>query len=151
MSGNVKRFTSESVTEGHPDKVCDQIADKILDELLEQTRSRVCACEVTAEPGAVHILGEITTKAKVDYVESAREVIRKIGYTKPEYDFTDQCAITCSLHQQSPDIALGVDCALEGRNSGGMNTGAGDQGMMFGYACNEAKDHIPPCNPTGMR
>lgn len=143
MSGNVKRFTSESVTEGHPDKVCDQIADKILDELLEQDPQSRCACEVTAEPGAVHILGEITTKAKVDYVESAREVIRKIGYTKPEYGFTDQCAITCSLHQQSPDIALGVDCALEGRNSGGMDTGAGDQGMMFGYACNETKDYMP--------
>ena len=140
---NSRYFTSESVTEGHPDKVCDQIADKILDELLKQDPQSRCACEVIAEPGAVHIMGEITTKADVDYIACAREVIREIGYTKQEYGFTDQCSITCSLHQQSPDIAVGVNCALEGRECGKMDTGAGDQGMMFGYACNETKDYMP--------
>lgn len=140
---NIQYFTSESVTEGHPDKVCDQIADKILDELLKQDPQSRCACEVTAEPDAIHIMGEITTNATVDYIACAREVIRKIGYTKPEYGFTDQCLITCSIHRQSPDIAVGVDCALESREFGGMDTGAGDQGMMFGYACNETKDFMP--------
>ena len=140
---NTKLFTSESVTEGHPDKVCDQIADKILDELLKQDTQSRCACEVIAEPGAVHIMGEITTKADVDYIACAREVIREIGYTKPEYGFTDQCSVTCSLHQQSPDIAVGVDCALENRETGEKDIGAGDQGMMFGYACNETKNYMP--------
>lgn len=138
-----KLFTSESVTEGHPDKVCDQIADCILDELIKQDPNSRCACEVTTEPGAVHIMGEITTKAQVDYVSCAREVIRKIGYTKDEYGFTDQCEITCSLHEQSPDIALGVDCSLESKGSGTKEIGAGDQGMMFGYACNETDCYMP--------
>ncbi len=106
-------FTSESVTEGHPDKVCDQIADRILDELLAQDPMSRCACEVTAEPGAVHIMGELTSQARVDYTACARDVIRRIGYTQQDYGFTDQCAVTCSLHQQSPDIARGVDCAWE--------------------------------------
>ena len=132
-------FTSESITEGHPDKVCDQISDRILDALLEQDIMSRCACEVTAEPGAVHIMGEITTKAQVDYAECAREVIRRIGYTKPEYGFTDDCTITCSLHQQSPDIAMGVDNAMDDKKE----LGAGDQGMMFGYACNETPSYMP--------
>lgn len=102
-------FTSESITEGHPDKICDQISDRILDELLKQDPYSRCACEVTTEPGAVHIMGEITTKAVVDYEECAREVIRDIGYVKEEYGFTNQCSITCSLHNQSEDIAMGVD------------------------------------------
>ncbi len=132
-------FTSESITEGHPDKVCDQISDRILDALLEQDPMSRCACEVTAEPGAVHIMGEITTKAQVDYAECAREVIRKIGYTKPEYGFTDNCTLTCSLHQQSPDIAMGVNNAMDDEKE----LGAGDQGMMFGYACNETPNYMP--------
>lgn len=136
-------FTSESVTEGHPDKVCDQIADRILDELLKQDPMSRCACEVIAEPGAVHIMGEITTKAKVDYEACARSVIRETGYTNPEYGFTDTCAITCSLHQQSPDIAMGVNCSWESKDSSTYDIGAGDQGMMFGYASNETKSYMP--------
>lgn len=136
-------FTSESVTEGHPDKVCDQIADRILDELIRQDPLSRSACEVTAEPGAVHIMGEITTKAVVDYEECARKVIREIGYTSPDYGFTDQCAITCSLHQQSPDIAVGVNRSLESKESDTADIGAGDQGMMFGYACDETPSYMP--------
>ena len=132
-------FTSESITEGHPDKVCDQISDCVLDALLEQDPMSRCACEVTAEPGAVHIMGEITTTAEVDYEECAREVIRRIGYTKEEYGFTDNCEITCSLHKQSPDIAMGVNNAMDDEKE----LGAGDQGMMFGYACNETPSYMP--------
>ena len=132
-------FTSESITEGHPDKVCDQISDCVLDAILEQDPMSRCACEVTAEPGAVHIMGEITTTAEVDYEECAREVIRRIGYTKEEYGFTDNCEITCSLHKQSPDIAMGVNNAMDDEKE----LGAGDQGMMFGYACNETPSYMP--------
>lgn len=98
-----------------------------------------CACEVTAEPGAVHIMGEITTTAEMDYENCAREVIRRIGYTKEEYGFTDDCSITCSLHKQSPDIAMGVNNALDNKKE----LGAGDQGMMFGYACDETPNDMP--------
>ena len=131
---NKKYFTSESVTEGHPDKVCDQISDKILDSLLEADPYSRCACEVTAEPGAVHIMGEITTKAEVNYEECERYVIRSIGYIDHKLGFTDKCNITCSLHRQSPDIALGVDKYIEGKENNNEDIGAGDQGMMFGYA-----------------
>ena len=136
-------FTSESVTEGHPDKVCDQISDKILDSLLLDDPYSRCACEVTCEPGAVHIMGEITTKAKVDYESVAREVIHNIGYTSDELGFTDKCNITCSLHEQSPDIALGVDKSMEGKETNTEDIGAGDQGMMFGYACRETENFMP--------
>lgn len=132
-------FTSESVTEGHPDKLCDQISDRILDELLAADPFSRCACEVTAEPDAIHIMGEITTKATIDYEACARSVIRDIGYTDPQYGFTNKCKISCSLHQQSTDIAMGVNSALDEADE----LGAGDQGMMFGYACNETENCMP--------
>lgn len=135
-----KLFTSESVTNGHPDKVCDQIADGILDELLRQDPLSRSACEVTAEPGKVHIMGEITTKADVDYVATARRIISEIGYTKPEYGFdSSSVEITCSLHAQSPDIAMGVDSSYLDSST----LGAGDQGMMFGYASSEGEECMP--------
>ncbi len=135
-----KLFTSESVTNGHPDKVCDQIADGILDELLRQDPLSRSACEVTAEPGKVHIMGEITTKADVDYVATARRIISEIGYTKPEYGFdSSSVEITCSLHEQSPDIAMGVDSSYLDSST----LGAGDQGMMFGYASSEGEECMP--------
>lgn len=132
-------FTSESVTKGHPDKICDQISDGILDELLRQDPYSRCACETTVCPSSVHIMGEITTKANVDYIKTARKIIRDIGYTKEEYGFTDKAVIRLSLHEQSEDIALGVDSSFEDAN----DIGAGDQGMMFGYACSETGDYMP--------
>ena len=134
-----KLFTSESVTKGHPDKVCDQIADAVLDELLRQDPLSRVACEVIAEPGKVHIMGEITSKAVVDYKEIARKVIRSIGYTDEALGFTDECEITESIHKQSPDISMGVDSSFDEKDS----SGAGDQGIMFGYAIDETKEEMP--------
>ncbi len=131
-------FTSESVTKGHPDKVCDQIADAILDALLAQDPMSHVACEVTAITDAVHIFGEITTTAKVNYEQIARDTIRKIGYTEPGHGFdAETCKITVDLHEQSPDINMGVSRKIE------EDAGAGDQGMMFGYACRETESLMP--------
>lgn len=131
-------FTSESVSEGHPDKVCDQISDAILDAHLAQDPNAHVACEVTATVDKLHIMGEVTSAASVDYEEVAREQIRRIGYTVPGIGFdAENCEITVDVHEQSPDIAMGVNRAVEEEN------GAGDQGMMFGFACTETDSYMP--------
>ena len=137
-------FTSESVTEGHPDKICDQISDAILDAILAQDPGARVACETTCSTGLVHIMGEITTNCYVDIPGTAREVIRSIGYDRAKYGFDGHtCAVLTAMHGQSPDIAMGVDDALEGRGVGDMDIGAGDQGMMFGFACDETPEMMP--------
>ena len=137
-------FTSESVTEGHPDKICDRISDGVLDAILEQDKTARVACETCATTGMVLIMGEITTTASVDIPAIARDVIKETGYDNSEYGFDYKtCAILTSIDKQSPDIAMGVDNALEGRENNEYDTGAGDQGMMFGYACDETEELMP--------
>lgn len=137
-------FTSESVTEGHPDKICDQISDAVLDAILEQDPMARVACETTVTTGMVLCMGEITTSARVDIPQIARDVVIDIGYDRAKYGFDGYtCSVLTAIDKQSPDIAMGVNDAMESRGSDEADTGAGDQGIMFGYACDETKELMP--------
>ena len=137
-------FTSESVTEGHPDKICDQISDAILDAMLAQDPMSRVACETVTTTGMVMCMGEITTKASVDIPQIVRDTVIEIGYDRAKYGFDGHtCAVMTTIDKQSPDIAMGVDNALEGREENAFDTGAGDQGIMFGYACDETPELMP--------
>ena len=141
-----KFFTSESVTEGHPDKICDQISDAVLDEILRQDPEARVACETACCTGLILVMGEITTSCCVDIQKIARDTVREIGYTRAKFGFdASTCGVITSINEQSPDIALGVNSSVEHRETGDIadKVGAGDQGMMFGYATNETEEYMP--------